>query len=144
MSLYMTREEREAFLRDVHVGVISIDVPEGPPLSAPIWYDYDPEIGVWVLTEPGSRKGVALARAGHYTLVAQSEALPYRYVCVLGQVIETRKADRERDSRPMARRYFGDEMGDGYTDGNSGSSNVYVMQPARWLTLDYGKLTQAS
>jgi nitroimidazol reductase NimA-like FMN-containing flavoprotein (pyridoxamine 5'-phosphate oxidase superfamily) len=140
MSLNMTRAEREAFLAGVHVGVISIGVADGAPLSAPIWYDYDPQIGISVLTEPGSKKGVALERAGCFTIVAQSEELPYKYVSVSGPIRSVRKADKEKDSRPMARRYFGVKLGDAYTDGNAGSSNVYVMQPETWLTLDYAKL----
>ena len=141
MSLNMTRDEREEFLRGVHVGVISIDVPESAPLSAPIWYDYAPDVGVWILTEPTSKKGLALKRAGRFTIVAQTEELPYRYVSVSGPISVVRKASKEMDSRPMARRYFGEKLGDAYTDGSSSeSSNVYVMQPETWLTLDYGKL----
>ncbi len=143
MSLRMTRDERETFLADLHVGVIAIADPDPAraPLTAPIWYDYDPAVGVWVLTGPTSRKGVALERAGRFSLVAQTEDLPYRYVSVEGPVVETRPADRERDSRPMARRYFGEKLGDAYVEGGSAEESlVYVMRPERWLTVDYGKL----
>ena len=41
----------------------------------------------------------------------------------------------------MAHRYFGKQLGDMYIDGQADeASNVYVMQPARWRTVDYGKL----
>jgi nitroimidazol reductase NimA-like FMN-containing flavoprotein (pyridoxamine 5'-phosphate oxidase superfamily) len=140
-SLTMTREEREAFLADVHVGVISIECENAPPLTVPIWYDYSPEKGVWVLTEPGSQKGRALAAAGRFSLCAQNEDPPaYQYVSVSGPVIEERPADLERDSRPMAHRYFGQAMGDLYIEGASSESNVYLMRPERWLTVDYGKI----
>jgi len=142
MSLNMTRAERDAFLMDLHVGVFSVEVPGAAPLSAPIWYDYDPGVGVWVLTGPTSKKGVALENAGRYTIVAQTETPPYKYVTVSGPVIEVRPSDREKDSRPMARRYLGTEMGDRYTDAGSedAAGNVYVMRPEQWLTLDYGKM----
>ena len=42
MSLAMTKQEREAFLADLHVGVISIDEAGRGPLTVPIWYDYQP------------------------------------------------------------------------------------------------------
>lgn len=42
MSLAMTRQEREAFLADVHVGVVSIPEAGLGPLTVPIWYSYDP------------------------------------------------------------------------------------------------------
>jgi hypothetical protein len=38
----MTRAEREAYLADLHVGVISIERAGSAPLTVPIWYDYDP------------------------------------------------------------------------------------------------------
>jgi len=41
MSLAMTKQEREAFLADVHVGVISIPEPGRGPLTVPVWYAYD-------------------------------------------------------------------------------------------------------
>ena len=38
MSLTMTNEEREAFLADVHVAVISVAEDGHGPLVVPIWY----------------------------------------------------------------------------------------------------------
>jgi len=142
MSLRMTQQEREEYLSGLHVGVISIEQDDAPPLSVPIWYDYDPKVGVWVLTVKDSAKGRALEAARRYTLVAQDEQPPaYRYVSVEGPVIETRPADKEKDSRPMARRYFGEQLGDQYVDGGSDEGSlVYVMRPERWRTVDYRKL----
>jgi nitroimidazol reductase NimA-like FMN-containing flavoprotein (pyridoxamine 5'-phosphate oxidase superfamily) len=37
MSLAMTRQERETFLADVHVGVISMADEGRGPLAVPIW-----------------------------------------------------------------------------------------------------------
>jgi nitroimidazol reductase NimA-like FMN-containing flavoprotein (pyridoxamine 5'-phosphate oxidase superfamily) len=137
----MNREERESFLAGRHVGVICIEEPGRAPLAAPVWYDFSPEIGVWVLTEKSSRKGVLLEQTDRYSLVAQSEELPYKYVSVEGPIREVRRADKEKDSRPMARRYFGRALGDAYVDDESADdSYVYVMQPERWLTVDYAKL----
>lgn len=43
MSWTMTVEEREAFLADLHVGVLSVAAGEGqPPVTAPVWYTYEP------------------------------------------------------------------------------------------------------
>ncbi len=143
MSLTMNREEREAFLMGLHVGVISIEQEGAPPLSVPIWYDYRPDVGVWVITGEKSAKGRALAAAGRFTLVAQEETPPaYKYVSVEGSVIETRTADRETDTRPMAHRYFGKELGDAYIAAQSeeDGSLVFTMQPERWRTVDYTKL----
>jgi nitroimidazol reductase NimA-like FMN-containing flavoprotein (pyridoxamine 5'-phosphate oxidase superfamily) len=139
--LPMSRTERDAFLMGRHVGVISIEDEGRGPISAPIWYDYTPQAGLWVITARDSRKGVALERAGRFSLVAQQEDMPYRYVSVEGPIVERRPADTEKDRRPMAQRYFGVEFGNAYVDSDPGEGNVlYRMQPERWLTVDYGKL----
>ena len=142
MSLAMTQPERETFLADLHVGVISIDQPDAPPLSVPIWYDYAPATGLWVITGANSAKGKRLQAAGRFTLVAQTEAPPsYQYVSVEGPIVETRDAELEKDLRPMAHRYFGAELGDAYVAGNSADGQlVFVMRPERWRTVDYRKM----
>lgn len=142
MSLAMSKAEREAFLADVHVGVIAVERAGGPPLAVPIWYDYDPALGVWFVTEAGSLKARALREAGRCTLCAQSEERgAYRYVSVEGPIVETRASDLERDRRPMAHRYLGAQLGDAYADGVPGEDNlVFVMRPERWRTVDYRKL----
>ena len=142
MSTAMTREERDLYLADLHVGVISIEQEDRPPLTVPIWYAYAPATGVWIITGAASAKGVALQKAGRFTLVAQSEKPPnYQYVSVEGPIVETRSADLEADLRPMARRYFGDEMGDAYVaNAPDENSLVFVMRPDRWRTVDYGKM----
>ncbi len=142
MSMNMSKSEREAYLQELHVGVISIEQAGAAPLSAPIWYDYDPAVGLWILTEPNSKKGKALAAAERFTLVAQNEAAPlYKYVSVTGPIIEVRVADFEKDTKPMAYRYFDQATADMYLKGSQGgTSNHYLMRPEQWLTLDYSKM----
>lgn len=148
MSLKMTKAEREAFLADLHVGVISIAEKDRGPLSAPIWYDYEPGGEVWILTGRNSRKGRLLAGAGRFSLVAQTEAAPYKYVSVEGPITSIEKPDLERHERPMAHRYLGREFGDGYIEAtrtDDGVDNILVkMRPERWLTTDYAKQFAAS
>ncbi len=143
MSLKMTEEEREAFLTELHVGVISIEDPERGPLSMPIWYDYKAGVGLWVLTSRSSRKGKALDKAGRFTIVAQAEEPPYyKYVSVEGPIVDVRPADKEKDTRLMAHRYFGPQLGDAYIASQAtDDAHVYVMQPQQWLTVDYTKMT---
>ena len=116
MSLIMTKEEREAFLADVHVGIISIAEQGRGPLTVPVWYAYDPGKELWIMTGRESRKGRLLARAGRFSLCVQTESPPYKYVSVEGAIISTEAADIERDLRPLARRYLGKEMGDRYVE----------------------------
>jgi len=142
MSLAMSREEREAFLADLHVGVIGIEQQDGPPIAVPIWYAYEPAVGVSVITGRESVKGRALLHAGRFTLCAQVEDPPaYKYVSVEGPIVESRASELERDRRPMAHRYFGQELGDLYVKGSGNEDSlVFVMRPERWRTVDYAKL----
>jgi hypothetical protein len=142
MSLSMSRSEREAFLAGLHVGVLGVERAGKPPLAVPIWYDFEPAVGVWLITDRDSEKGRALAAAGRFALCAQSEAPPfYQYVSVEGPLISVRPARLEEDRRPMARRYFGHELGDRYVEDNPGDESlvVFTMRPERWRTVDYRK-----
>jgi nitroimidazol reductase NimA-like FMN-containing flavoprotein (pyridoxamine 5'-phosphate oxidase superfamily) len=140
----MTRAEREAFLAEVRVGVLAVtsDNPDRAPVSAPVWYDYSPEIGVTVMMNGKSRKGVAIDAAQRFVLVVQSEAVPYRYVTVEGPVTEIRSPDTAKDLLPLAIRYLGEDSGAAYTKeweaaGGPETDLVYVMSPQQWNTADF-------
>jgi nitroimidazol reductase NimA-like FMN-containing flavoprotein (pyridoxamine 5'-phosphate oxidase superfamily) len=142
MSLAMTQQEREAFLADVHVGIISIPESGRGPLTVPVWYSYEPGGELRVVTGRTSRKGRLLARSGRFSLCVQTETAPYKYVSVEGPVVALEDADLERDRRPLARRYMGREMGDQYIEETRSehADNMLVrMRPERWLTVDYAK-----
>ncbi len=142
MSLAMTRTEREAFLADLHVGIISIDEPGSAPLSVPIWYAYEPGGELWIVTGSESRKGRLLRKAGRFSLCAQTETPPYKYVSVEGPIVALEPAETDTHARPMAHRYLGPELGDRYIEAtrDERADNVVVrMRPERWLTVDYAK-----
>jgi PPOX class probable F420-dependent enzyme len=144
MSLIMSQQERETFLADVRVGIISIAEEGRGPLAVPIWYAYDPGGEVRIMTGRGSRKGRLLARAGRFSLCVQAEQPPYKYVSVEGPIASMEAADIERDLRALARRYLGQAGGDRYVEETrnlpSHADNVLVrMRPERWLSADYSK-----
>ena len=144
MSLSMSVSEREAFLAEVHVGIISIAEEGRGPLTAPIWYAYQPGGEVLVVTGRTSRKGRLLQQGRRISLCVQTETPPYKYVSVEGPIVEIVPADLERDTRPLAHRYLGPDFGDQYIEATSGQNDrlesVSVrMRPERWLTVDYAK-----
>jgi nitroimidazol reductase NimA-like FMN-containing flavoprotein (pyridoxamine 5'-phosphate oxidase superfamily) len=140
MATTMTVAERESFLADVHVGVLSIADDPGPPLSAPIWYSYEPGGEIRFLTGGDSVKGRALRAAGAASLCVQSEEPPlYKYVVASGPVRIEDGADPE-ERRAIAYRYFGEGIGDLYLAGASSEGSItVVLTPEVWRTTDFGK-----
>ena len=135
----MTTAERETFLAGVHVGVLGVHTDTGC-LAIPIWYDYEPGGEITIITSPDSVKGRALDATGRFSLCAQTETAPYKYVTVEGAVTG-RDTCPPDVNRAMAHRYLGPEMGDLYVEATEGDgeSTVYRLRPERWFTVDYAK-----
>jgi len=74
-----------------------------------------------------------------FSLCAQSESLPYKYVSIEGTAMIS-PADKELHSRPMAHRYLGVKGGDSYVESESGDSVRVSTTPERWFTVDYSKI----
>lgn len=133
----MSKDDREKFLADVHVGVIAVERPGRAPLSVPIWYGYEPGGEVLLWTEEASVKYRLIKEAGRFAITAQDEAPPYKYVTAEGDVTGI---DRAEDGvvREIAIRYLGEEAGNEFTDQNLTPTSVIIrMQPTRWLSVDY-------
>ena len=144
MSTTMTSEEREAFLAEVRVGVLSLNHEGRGPLTVPVWYAYKPGGDVQFVTERTSRKGKLLEEGRRISLCVQNEAPPYKYASVEGPIIRIERSDEERHERPLAHRYLGREAGDRYMesaaeDRDDDTSILIHMRPERWLTADYSK-----
>lgn len=138
----MTESERQEFLAGLHVGVLAIERPDGPPLAVPVWHSYEPGGDVEVLTSASSLKGRLAAVAGRGSLCAQQEELPYKYVTVEGP-LEIVELDAEASAaavEPMAIRYLGEEMGRNYAATGVGTDDILIrLRPERWFTVDYAK-----
>ena len=133
----MDEATRQEFLAGMHVGVMGIADGERGPLTVPVWYGYEPGGVVTVLTGPESRKAKLLEATGRFSLCAQQEELPYKYVMAEGPVVETRAATHD-ETLEMAVRYLGEELGKGYADNSTGESIIVSMRPERWYSVDYG------
>jgi PPOX class probable F420-dependent enzyme len=137
----MTSAEKQTFLADLHVGVMSLNDPDSGPLTVPIWYDYTPGGDLWVITGRESRKGKLLSEGTRVSLAAQTEDAPYRYVSVEGPV--TGIAPTQADTLlSMAIRYLGDAQGTAYAEASPLDGQITVrIQPERWLAVDYSKMS---
>ncbi|WP_174523733.1 pyridoxamine 5'-phosphate oxidase family protein [Mycolicibacterium novocastrense] len=133
----MTTDEREKFLSDVHVGVIAVERRDRAPLSVPIWYGYKPGGDVLLWTEASSLKHRLIKEAGRFSITAQDEAPPYRYVTAEGDVTAIDPAE-DADVRELAIRYLGEKEGNAFADQNLTPTSVVIrMRPKRWLSFDY-------
>jgi PPOX class probable F420-dependent enzyme len=139
VSLSMSRAEREAFLAELHVGVLTVSVGEGlGPLATPVWYSYQPGGQVSVNTGENSHKARAIAATGRFSLCAQDEAPPFKYVTVEGPAVIEPAELAERTA--IARRYLGTEAGDAWIAANQDVDGVMIrMTPEHWHTADFGK-----
>jgi PPOX class probable F420-dependent enzyme len=137
----MSKEEREAFLADVHVAVISIADGDRGPLTAPVWYMYEPGGDIRFTIGADSRKMQRLRETNRMSLCVQTETAPYAYVTVEGPVT-LGPSDFEGVSAPIARRYLGEAGAKAYYRGREGDSPdtvLVTLKPERWLTTDYSK-----
>jgi hypothetical protein len=141
----MTKEEREVFLAEVHVAIISIPESGRGPLTVPVWYSFVPDGEFHIWTGGNSRKARLLREAGRFSLCVQQETPPYKYVSAEGPVVSIEPIQLERDLRPLVNRYLGAEEGNKFIESlggdSAGTGDILVrMKPERWLSEDYSKM----
>jgi uncharacterized protein len=135
----LSETERQEFLADKHVAVLSVDAPDGrPPASVPIWYDYTANGHLRIMTGTSSRKARLIERTGAVTLVVQREEPPYQYVVVEGTVIDTTTPAPAEVEESIAIRYLGEEGGRAFVRSMQGVEEVlFTIRPDRWLSADF-------
>jgi len=143
MSLAMTKDERYEFLAGVHIAVLSVPREAAGPLTCPIWYSYEPGGDIVFVTEAHSRKAELMALGTRVSFCAQVEGGLPKYVTVEGPIVSIEAADIEA-VRPIAHRYLGAEVGDGYLEqtrkGPDAPQEIRVsIRPDRWLSADFAK-----
>lgn len=134
-----SESQRQQFLADLHVGVLSVAATDGrPPASAPIWYDYAPGGNIRINTGSSSRKARLIERAGALTLAVQREEPPYQYVVVEGTVVESTRPTPLEVREEIAIRYLGEEGGRAFVQSLAGQETVlFTVRPDRWITADF-------
>ncbi|MFE7563489.1 pyridoxamine 5'-phosphate oxidase family protein [Kitasatospora sp. NPDC057500] len=143
----MTRTACERFLAGVHVGVLSVGgaEPGRAPLTVPIWYAYHPGGLVTVLTGRSSVKARRIRAAGRFTLCAQQEEPPCRYVSVTGPVVAIEDGVDPDERAALAHRYLPPATAAAYllATAEQLTADVTVrMRPERWLSADFTAVTE--
>ncbi|MBY8863252.1 pyridoxamine 5'-phosphate oxidase family protein [Nocardia sp. CA2R105] len=134
-----TETERQQFLADKHIAVLSVAATDGrPPAAVPIWYDYTPGGNIRISTGAKSRKVRLMRAAGVVTLTVQREELPYQYVIVEGTVVDDVTPAPHEAREEIAVRYLGAEGGRAFADNMDGNgSALLTIRPDRWISIDY-------
>lgn len=140
----MTVAEREAFLAEPRVAVVSVvNGDDRPPLTTPVWYHYQPGGEVTFFTNTmgrASRKARLIDRAGRLSLCVQQPEMPYRYVTVEGTVVRTDQPPAPEAFLAIARRYLPEAHAQGMLAGEQATPGpgpiLYTVRPDRWLTFD--------
>ncbi|HET6711873.1 pyridoxamine 5'-phosphate oxidase family protein [Amycolatopsis sp.] len=139
-SFVMTAAEREEFLSGVHVGVLAVERSGRAPLAVPVWYDYEPggELLIWM--ERDTVKDRSIRAAGRFSLVAQDENPPYKYVTAEGPVVANDEPPTREQALRIAKRYWPSDQATAYVDSALGEKSVLVrMRPEKWLSNDQSK-----
>ena len=135
---HMTKRQRDAFLKEKRVAVLSVARPGRGPFAIPIWYDYRGG-RIYMETNPNSLHGRQMRRAQRATLTVQDERPPYKYVTVEGPVT-FEGVSSESFIRKLARRYLGARAGDAFMlkiyPAYAGSSHVAVLTPEAVWSVD--------
>jgi nitroimidazol reductase NimA-like FMN-containing flavoprotein (pyridoxamine 5'-phosphate oxidase superfamily) len=145
----MSDTEREAFMLRPHLGYLGIARVDKGPLLAPIWYSFDPAVGIHINMGATSAKAKRLRAEGRASmLVVEVANGMYSSVLVEGPTtIRPLGDETERSMLAMASRYMGPAGGKMYTDnfmrklatndfpdGHGDAEVVVTITPEHWRT----------
>lgn len=145
----MTEQEREQFLAEPRIAVLSVARGAGrPPHATPVWYAYEPGGNVTFFTGTQgrrSRKAELVSEAGVVSLTVQREEFPYGYVTVEGTVVGEERPPSEERALAVAGRYLPEEQARGFVgaelESPTGEFVLFAVRPDRWLTFDFSDET---
>jgi nitroimidazol reductase NimA-like FMN-containing flavoprotein (pyridoxamine 5'-phosphate oxidase superfamily) len=143
----LTKEQRETFLAGDHVGVLSVAREDGrAPLTAPIWYSYEPGGNLTFFTSSEgtvSQKVDLIRKAGVLSFCVQHEQPPYKYVSIEGSVVGEDQPPSEEQMLAIASRYLPEEVAPGFVAAELGREDsqvvVFTIRPERWFTADFSE-----
>jgi len=141
----LTEQERQAFLAEPRVGVLSVASDDNrPPLTIPIWYAYQPGGDLTFFTGTqgrNARKTRLIQKAGVLSFSVQHPEPPYRYVTIEGTVVKIDRPPTAEQMLAIVRRYIPEEASQGFVNAelqNPGPTLVlFTVHPDRWLTFDF-------
>jgi uncharacterized protein len=141
----MTERERQGFLAEPHIAVLSVSRGAGrPPHTTPVWYAYEPggDVSFFTGTQGRkSRKAGLVREAGIVSMTVQREEFPYGYVTVEGTIVGEERPPSVEQALAVAGRYLPEEQARGFVEAEvghpSGEFVLFTVRPDRWLTFDF-------
>jgi hypothetical protein len=145
MPRRMTEKERQEFLAEPHIGVLSVAAGDDrPPHTTPVWYVYEPGGSITFFTGTQgrkSRKAEFIDTAGVLSLTVQRDEFPYKYVTVECSVVGSDSPPSAEQMLAIVGRYLPEEAAQGFVEeelGHPGLGPVlFTVRPDRWLTFDF-------
>lgn len=146
MARELEPAERENFLAEPHVGVLSVASDDDrPPLTVPVWYAYQPGGNITFFTGTEGRKARKtrlLERAGKLSFCVQQPVFPYKYVTVECTVVAADRRPKAADVVAIAGRYLPEDAARGLAEAETGNPTdtfvLFTARPDRWLSFDFG------
>lgn len=147
MPRTLTETERENFLAEPRVGVLSVsDTGDRPPLTVPVWYTYTPggELSFFTGTQGRTaRKTRLLESAGKFSFCVQQPEFPYKYVTVECTVTGADRAPSTEQVHEIVARYLPAEAAEGFAKAETGEQTgtfvLFTARPERWLSSDFSE-----
>jgi nitroimidazol reductase NimA-like FMN-containing flavoprotein (pyridoxamine 5'-phosphate oxidase superfamily) len=147
MPRTLTATEREQFLAQPHIGVLSVASDgDRPPLTVPVWYAYQPGGNLTFFTGTqgrSARKTRLLEQTGKLSFNVQQAEYPYRYVTVEATVVEADRAPAVADVFAITSRYLPEDAARGFAESEAlnptGTFVLFTARPDRWLSTDFGE-----
>ena len=145
MPRRITEQERQEFLAEPHVAVLSVaGGDDRPPHTTPVWYGYLPGGNITFFTGTQGRKSHKaglIERAGTLSLTVQREEFPYRYVTVEGTGVGADRPPSAEQMLTVARRYLPEEQAQWFVKAELENPTpefvLFTVRPDRWLTFDF-------
>ena len=146
MPRQMTERERQDFLAEPHVAVLSVaSESDRPPHTTQVWYAHGPGGDFTFFTGTQgrrSRKAGLIRKAGVLSLTVQREEFPYRYVTAECTVAGVDWPPPAEQVRAIARRYMSGEHAQGCARSElvqpSPEFVLFTVRPDRWFIFDFG------
>lgn len=143
----MTRPEREAFLAEPRVAVLSVAGGDGrSPLASPCFFAYVPGGHITFFTNTQRRNAAKVERIRHegrVSVTVQRPQPPYMYVTVEGAVVSADRSPTADEILAIAGRYMPEEharaLAASELEDPESTFVLFRVRPDRWLTADFSE-----